>query len=577
MFADARSVPTGTKIKADICIIGSGAAGITVAREFIEKGPRVVLLEAGGVDYDAKNQALGAGPIVGLPYFPFVEGHHRQFGGTTVHWGGVCRPLDEYDFEPHYWIPHSGWPIRRKDVDPFYPRAAEICHLTPKEWDPATWMARDRFSPLSVTGVRFESRVAQQVPISLRNFAKVYRSDLAQAPNLHIYLNANVTEIELSETSSTVSLVRVATLSGNRFTVAARLFVLACGGIENPRMLLASRRQRPSGLGNEHDLVGRFFYDHPRFAGGVIVPTNQNLSAGFYIPHRVGKQLVIGYLALSREQQVAERLCDVQIRIDPLYAKPFASAARSLDVGAARALYRSAKGIQPADQPRFPGIEELGRQLLLVGEDLMSWGKVTIPATPIPAPYPEVIARLIGSSDNQRKELIPEVLGDIAGYFYTQVSSNVPLQGLVLSTRIVPAPNPYSRVTLAEDRNELGVPQPQLNWELSPLDKRSVLRTLELLGAEVGRAGLGRLKVLIDDNEYRWPDDLRGGYHEIGTTRMSDSPKHGVVDRNCRVHGISNLYIAGSSVFPTAGSGTPTLTIIALALRLARHLGDILR
>jgi choline dehydrogenase-like flavoprotein len=134
-----------------------------------------------------------------------------------------------------------------------------------------------------------------------------------------------------------------------------------------------------------------------------------------------------------------------------------------------------------------------------------------------------------------------------------------------------PAPNRDSRVTLGAELDPLGQRRVNLNWRLSPLDKYSVRRTLEIIGMELGRAGLGRLQVKIDDSDTAWPEDLIGANHHMGTTRMNDDPKQGVVDKNCRVHGVSNLFIAGSSVFPTAGSGTPTFMIVVLALRLADH------
>ena len=134
------------------------------------------------------------------------------------------------------------------------------------------------------------------------------------------------------------------------------------------------------------------------------------------------------------------------------------------------------------------------------------------------------------------------------------------------------APNPASRVRLIEQRDALGMPRVQLEWRLSGLDKRSIRRAHELLARELGRAGLGRLQLMLSEDEHRWPPELGGGRHHMGTTRMHRDPARGVVDPDCRVHGVGNLYVAGSSVFPTVGAANPTLTIVALALRLADHL-----
>jgi choline dehydrogenase-like flavoprotein len=145
---------------------------------------------------------------------------------------------------------------------------------------------------------------------------------------------------------------------------------------------------------------------------------------------------------------------------------------------------------------------------------------------------------------------------------------------MLVTTRIDPTPNPDSRVTLTSARDALGVQGIQLDWRLSPDDKRSARRAMEIFANEVGRAGLGRVQITFadDGDATRWPASLEGGWHQMGTTRMSDDPKSGVVDRNCRVHGMANLWVAGSSVFTTGGSGTPTMTIITLAYRLADHI-----
>jgi choline dehydrogenase-like flavoprotein len=174
------------------------------------------------------------------------------------------------------------------------------------------------------------------------------------------------------------------------------------------------------------------------------------------------------------------------------------------------------------------------------------------------------------STPAEAQALIPDLMGDIVGGVIVK-THGAPMEQIMIRTRIDPAPNPDSRVTLGTDRDELGMPRARLDWRLTNLDRMSVRRTLEILGAEVGRAGLGRLRVTLDATG-PWPEDLAGGWHHMGTTRMSDDPKRGVVVRNGRVHGMGNLFVAGSSVFPTAGSGTPTLTLVALALRLAEHL-----
>jgi len=118
------------------------------------------------------------------------------------------------------------------------------------------------------------------------------------------------------------------------------------------------------------------------------------------------------------------------------------------------------------------------------------------------------------------------------------------------------------------------MPRAKLDWRLTELDKRSMRTFYQLLGREMGRTGTGRVQIrdwLLSDDR-TWPSFISGGWHHMGTTRMSADPKQGVVDANCRVHGLANLYIAGAAVYPTAGAVNPTLTLVALSLRLADHL-----
>jgi choline dehydrogenase-like flavoprotein len=558
VFADARSVATDSTLDADLCIIGGGAAGITLAREFIGRSARVAVLESGSTDFESETQSLYEGRNLGLPYFPLDTPRLRYFGGTTNHWAGVCRPFDEFDFEPHAWVPGSGWPIGLVDLDPHYVRAQEIVQLASMDWDTETWVERDRFDPLPLIGGRVVNRVDQIVASDRRRFADLYGDELRAASNVTVYFHANATEIETDEDGTVATRIPVATLAGNRFFVSAKTMVVAVGGIDNARLLLASRSRHPNGIGNQNDLVGRFFLEHPRFVAGIVAPSDQDLSVDFYTEHGVDDSIIHPQLALSRATQQAEELGDVQIRVDQRITQ-------SADVESLRALRAALRG---------EGLGDLGKHLSNVVADLMTWHQFTIPGALIPVPYPEVIGELMRLSPPDRQALIPDLLGDVAAYVYTEAGGDLPVDSLILTARFEPVPNPDSRVTLSRERDEIGMPRAQLDWQLSAVDRHSVRRTMEILGAEIGRAGLGRLRILFQEEGSEWPADLAGGFHHLGTTRMSDDPTQGVVDRDCRVHGTSNLYVAGSGVFPTAGSGNPTLLIVALVLRLAEHLQE---
>jgi choline dehydrogenase-like flavoprotein len=156
-------------------------------------------------------------------------------------------------------------------------------------------------------------------------------------------------------------------------------------------------------------------------------------------------------------------------------------------------------------------------------------------------------------------------------------ASYTPREDLVyrMFTRQEQAPNPESRIVLSAENDELGMPRANLRWKFTPIDKRSMRVYYELLGREMGRAGLGRVQImdwLLDGDDTAWPNHLSGGWHHMGTARMHEDPRQGVVDANCRVHGIANLFVAGGAVYPTGGAVNPTLTVVAMALRLSDHL-----
>ncbi len=563
MFADARNVPSESTVETDLCIIGAGAAGITLAREFIGSAVRVAVLESGGEDPDPETQSLYEGPVVGLPYFPLDTPRLRYFGGTTNHWAGVCRPFDSVDFERRDWVPFSGWPMGKSDLQPYELRAEQLVQLTSEQWDTSGWVSADQYEPLPLEGDRVQTRVDQIVPPDKRRFSDLYGDELRAASNITVYLEANVTEIELDETGTTATGVSVVTLTGNRFTVSARVIVLAVGGIDNARLLLASNSRYPDGIGNANDLVGRFFQEHPRFVAGVVAPADPNLSIAFYQEHIVDGTIIQPRLGISRETQEAEGIADVQVRIDPVHDAALERAANSADV-------EHLKAIRDAVQDGNLG--DIGGDLSNVISDLMTWHRFTVPGAPFPIPYPDVVGSLMRASPREQQSLIPGLLGDIAGFLYTEVEGNLPLDSLLLTARFEPAPNPDSRVTLIPERDEVGMPRAELDWRLSTSDRHAVRRSMEIVAAEIGRAGVGRVRILFEEEGTEWPGDLAGGFHHMGTTRMSADPTQGVVDGDCRVHGLANLYVAGSSVFPTGGSSNPTMLIVALALRLADHL-----
>jgi len=526
-FGSAES-PTLTAF--DLCIIGAGAAGITLAREFIGSTTRVCLLESGGLEYSADVQKLAEGKIVGFPYFDLAAIRLRFLGGTTNHWEGMCSTFSSIDFEARPWVPYSGWPITRMDLDPYYLRAQVICQLGPYQYESELWKELGLADP-GFTPTRLNTRFSQFSPPT--RFGEVYREELDRASNITVVLNANVINIQPTEQGNHVTHVDLRSLTGNADRVRAKNFVLCCGCIENARILLASNTVMSGGLGNDKDLVGRFFMEHPQVRCGIIASDKEYDLLDRYNRNSVnGVQYKPGIVAsdlFQREQQILNCSAGIDHETDP--------------EDGTRAAIRILNGLK---HYRMSG---------KVPEDLF-----------------EAVWRVIRNLDD---------VGYNAYRHYVLGTGVVsPIKKLFLVVRSEQAPNRDSRVFLGEERDALGMKKIRLDWRLTELDKLSIRKLTEVIGLEFGKQNLGRVRMeewlRTDDNE--WPDFgwgdgmMTGQYHHMGTTRMAHDPSSGVVDRNCRVHGISNLYIAGSSVFPTSGYANPTLTVVALALRLADHL-----
>lgn len=534
MLINTTTLPKDTVIETDICIVGAGAAGITLARELINQPYHVCLLESGGLDYDEATQSLYSGDSKGHPYYPLKESAARYLGGSTNLWGGWSRPLDDIDFADRPWMPYSGWPITKAELVSYYERAQQICHLGPFEYDFAYWedtLAQLQRQQLPMAGDEIMTCLWQIIPPDYVRFGKVYRAELEQAKNVDTYLHANVTQIETNDSAQSVTRLRVASLDGKQIWVSAKAFVLAVGGIENPRLLLASNQRQTAGIGNQHDLVGRFFMEHPYIISGNLQLANP---APLYTSRnfQVGEMFMGSALGLSEKVQEREEVLNFAARLLPIQEEWVAAFNRLL-------------GRQKKGHKAFPSIHEghkYKKSDVSVGEDL------------------KIVA---GNVDR------------IAAKVYAKLfdkQSLSPQRCQLCDTHLISeqAPNPDSRITLSRDRDRLGVNQVQLDWRLTALDRYTIKRSQQLLAEAFERSGLGELNTEFTDEE-AW-QGLTGSYHHMGTTRMSASPSQGVVNEDCRVHGISNLYIAGSSVFPTSGLSNPTLTIIALAIRLADHL-----
>ncbi|MGE0314478.1 MAG: GMC oxidoreductase [Lautropia sp.] len=531
LFLDTRRLDRRL-LRTDVAIVGAGPAGIAIARELDAAGVQTCLLESGGHVRDEATANLYRGKSTGRRY-EFADGHRsRFFGGSGNCWGGFCRPWDASAFVARDWVAHSGWPIDAATLAPFLVRANRFVGLAHDRYDPQAWFDAVRAAggavrrpPLDLA--RLEDIVSQISPA--QPLGPRYADALGRARHVSVLLWANVVEIATNEAGDRVERLVVRTLTGRELAIEARQVVLAAGGIENARLLLASNRQQPGGVGNAHGLVGRFFQDHPRIIGPRIALAPEWRHAP-YLDIKfnciadelaIDGQRISGQMRLPFEVQRRERLLDAQCWLRSCYA------------GEGTELVRALTRMHQRQTRARSMTERLVPDLLALLRE---------PVTTLRYTH----AHLSGSRKavrDVRLELIVE-----------------------------PEPDPDSRVTLSAERDTLGVPRVAIDWRLTDRMKRTVDRNVELIGAELLRAGVGRVEAgprLVDSG---WPADLEGTFHHMGTTRMHDSPEHGVVDRDCRVHGVGNLSIAGSSVFTTSSSNHPTLTLVALALRLADRL-----
>ncbi len=508
-FDDARSLPKNTNVDADLVIIGSGAAGITIARTFLGQGLRVVILEAGGLSVDPDVNALSHIEDGGRPYPEVHKRRLRYFGGTTNHWGGQCVPLDPIDFERQDWIDYSGWPYGYDVIRPYYEQAHGVLGLGEFDYDPQEAAGDLGFDLFPFDPTRVQTVMARYNRV---RFGLKYGDALLDDPNTRIILNAEVTSIDLeSAESDQVKSVTVSALGGNSFQVTGKRFVLAAGGIENPRILLLSNAQRPAGLGNHSDLVGRFFQEHILFPSGVILPSTGHASLDFYRSEWPWRGIhVRGHMALPPAE--VRRLEVPRYRSQFWFLDPYMDTVQAVMKG----------NIVPED----------------------------------------VLALL---SD-------PRGVGHLA-----KCRWNAGPRVYALANYVQQVPNPDSRITLAKDKDAFGRPQPRLEWKLSAQDHEGVMRAHQAIATEVGRAGFGRMRIDIEAEPEELLEGSWGGAHHMGTTRMDDNPQRGVTDGNARVHHTNNLYVAGSSLFPTCGWQNPTLTIVATSLKLADHLKENFR
>ncbi|HYD30388.1 MAG TPA: GMC family oxidoreductase [Azospirillaceae bacterium] len=515
-FLDPRKDGLPDTLDTDLCIVGAGAAGITLALNLAGAPLQVLMLESGGMDLEGETQGLYRGLHLGLPYFDLTACRLRYFGGTTNHWGGYCRPNDPIDYQGRPELGVPAWPIGHDDIAPYLRQAMADLGLDEAAFDPATQFRLHGHSPDRLAERRSDQIMTKVFQLSQRvRFREIHRRHLEDQANLRVLLHANLTHIALDETGRRVRQLTVRTLDGRQTIVRARRVVLACHAIENARLLLLSDDVMREGIGNAHGHVGRNFMEHARIFSGVMIPARDTFPA-LYDSGLTGSLNVNTNLSLTETAMRKHGVMEYYCRFVPpdLHEDMRANLGRLRD------------GFwQPFDPGLFEDIADVLGDL------------------------PEAVAAVMDK--------------------YRQTQADAPYY--VLDHRIEQAPNPLSRIVLSRERDALGLRRADLHWALSDLDYATFAKGCATVAREVAAMGWGRFQL-----EEITPDliqsRVKGHYHHMGTTRMSANSKAGVVDADLRVHGVENLFVAGSSVFPTAGYGGPTMTLVALAIRLAEHL-----
>jgi choline dehydrogenase-like flavoprotein len=515
VIANFRGADTPTAFDTDVCIIGSGAAGLTLASHVAGK-LRVLIVEAGDAAPTRGADDWLAGEAGDFAFNGFQDGRMRAFGGATRLWAGQLLRLDAIDFEKRDWVLHSGWPITLKDLEPSYDRAERFLGVAAPLYDARIW------SRFGVRDPGFANDIVPKFTVYMpqRDFTKAFGAQMVRTnPSIDLLLNATVLQIDLDPGATRVVGVQIGEAGGRRGAIRARAFVLCGGGIENPRLLLASNSVMPTGIGNAHDLVGRFFQDHPNGAAGVVTTAQPRVFQEQFRKLRRNRVTAWPKLSFTEAAQRRGRYLNANAMMEYEYAD-------------GSALTR-AKTLVEAVRARRPAAILRGGMRLL--------------------------------------RHVPELAAQAAHTAATGKALRFDPARIKLQTFVEPVPDPESRVKLSTARDRFGIPRPHLTWRIHPDELRTMRAFAVAAGAEFHRLGLGELTVApwLNQGVAAARAEIKEYFHHAGATRMASSPADGVTDPDCRVFGTDNLYIAGGSVFPTCGYANPTLTIVALAIRLA--------
>lgn len=522
---NAREVFSDMNLQTEVCIMGAGVAGITLASEFAKMGIRVVLLDAGGVEVDKRAQWDAKANSVSPNYPDPRMSRLRMLGGTSNHWSNNTSPLSSIDFKKRDGLPNSGWPIKKEDLDPYYKLAAEYCGTGGDGYDLDYWMRNFNVSPTinsnSDSALKLAIAKASVPPTKFFETQGQYLEESLLVTLIHF---AQVTDVDYSKLDKSISKVHFTTVSGGRHSVEADEFIMAFGGIENGRMLSHFNSKNNNELGNQNDCVGRYFMDHPTLrAAQVFTPDEDKFTMFSGVMDNDYKRFVLNFFELSESKIVEEKITNIRMPLQRATKQQLSDGISSFHLL----------------KERFSGGDVSGSFFNDVTNIVMDL---------------DVVADTI-SRKKFNKPLFDDV-NEFSGF-------QVPLMMEQTAHR-------NNMISLSNKKDRFGIPMLNINWQLHESDKNRLWRGLDIFAREMGAEGLGRVRVLKDRASRLFSDQLGFGHHHMGTTRMSNSPSDGVVNSEQLVFGTKNFSIAGSSVFPTGGHVPPTLTIVATSIRLSK-------
>ena len=509
-----------------ICIIGGGVAGIVLANELSKKtDKKIVILESGSETFDMDTQKLYQAESFPTNFPDPMYSRLRFLGGTSNHWQNNTSPLSPVDFEKRSGVKNSGWPISYEHIEPYYNKAALYCGTGNDGYEEKYWENKLSVQDLVKKSNKIQTKVAKMSTPPVRFFNQ-FREELNQADNLTIYSNATVTDIEFDASEQKIKKVYMNSSPNKKHSINADVFIMCLGGIENARVLLTFNNKYSNQLGNQGDSVGRYFMDHPVVrAAHIHAKTEKNYNFYTRGAESNSDRIIKGYFQLSEQIIKYHKLSNIRV---PLIPENYYTLSDGIS-----SYHSIANALSDFSVPDnfFEHVYNVFSDFDLVTEAIL------------------------------RKKFDTEFVDRAKefGGFETQIM-------------IEQTPERRNRIRLSDSKDAYGMNKIHIDWSISQKDKDNLWKALEVLAIEMGVLDIGRVRLLKEREDQIWSNLLGFGNHHMGTTRMSDSPKTGVVDSNQKVFGCENLFIGGSSVFSTGGHVPPTLTIVAMTIRLSEHL-----